>query len=127
MLAGTSPDHEWRNMVLTANCEKCGAPILSGEDLCPLCILVRKSGQESELTGSVYSFSIVHRGVSERFKSKIPYVLALVHVEGGGRLLSNIVDSPVDQIKIGARVRAILGEDPEGRPLVQFILSEVRE
>lgn len=85
------------------------------------------AGQEPVLRGSIYSFSVVHRGVSERFKAATPYVLALVDVEGGKRILSNIVDSPVERIAIGAEVEAISGEDPEGRPLVQFVLAEVRE
>jgi enoyl-CoA hydratase/carnithine racemase len=77
------------------------------------------------LTGRIYSFSVVHRGVSERFQARTPYVLALVDLDGGGRVLSNVVDSPAERLEIGAPVKAVLGEDPEGRQVVQFTLAEV--
>ena len=109
------------------NCVRCGVEMVSGEDVCPLCRLTELCRQESQIVGRIYSFSVVHRGMTMRFAAQAPYVLALVDVEPGLRLLSNIVDSPLEQIAIGSRVTTVLGEDPDGQSIVQFRLVEGSE
>ena len=55
---------------------------------------------ESGTRGAIYSFSVVQRGVGERFKAATPYVLALVDLHGGERILTNIVGSPVEHLPV---------------------------
>jgi len=53
--------------------------------------------------GSIYSFTVVHRPVDPaRFPS--PYVLAIVELDEGPRMLTNIVDCPPNEVEIGMRV-----------------------
>ncbi len=48
----------------------------------------------------------MHRAPTPAFKDLVPYVTAIVELEGGARLPSNLVDVPADpaQIRIGMAV-----------------------
>lgn len=52
--------------------------------------------------GTVYTFSVVHRPVSPDFEA--PYVLAVVDLDEGAAMLTNIVDCPPDAVRVGMPV-----------------------
>ena len=66
-------------------------------------------------TGTVATYSIVHRAVTPEWKSEVPYVVAMIELDEGVRLLSNIVDCTLDALCCGLRVRCRFVEttDPE--------------
>ena len=73
-------------------CDDCGSFVFFPRGLCP-------AGSSRSLTwrpvsgrGQVYSFTIVHRPTSPVFRDDVPYVVALVELEEGCRMMSNIVD-----------------------------------
>ena len=74
--------------------------------------------------GTVLSFSIVHRAVQPEWKGKEPYVIAMIALDAGVRMLSNIIGCQPADVTIGARVQACFVEttDPE-LGLVVFQLS----
>jgi uncharacterized OB-fold protein len=55
----------------------------------------------------VASFSIVHRGPTKAFKEISPYVLALIDLEEGVRLMLNILGEDREQVAIGDAVEII--------------------
>ncbi|MFT5445563.1 MAG: putative OB-fold protein [Gammaproteobacteria bacterium] len=57
--------------------------------------------------GKVASFSIVHRGPTKAFKEISPYVLALIDLEEGVRLMLNILGEDREQVAIGDPVEII--------------------
>jgi uncharacterized OB-fold protein len=71
--------------------------------VCPTCGS-NLAWRESSGDGKVVTFSIVRRAVQPEWKDKGAYVVAMIALDGGGRLISNIVDCDVDTVKIGARV-----------------------
>ena len=60
------------------------------------------------------------RGGAARLKDEVPYVVALVELDEGVRLMTNIVDCPVDQVAVGQKV--VLKWDPveDGRAVAVF-------
>jgi uncharacterized OB-fold protein len=66
-------------------------------------------------TGSVVTYSVVHRAVTPQWKSEVPYVVAIVELDEGIKLLSNIVDCERSALCCGLRVRCRFVEttDPE--------------
>ena len=52
--------------------------------------------------GVVASFSVVRRGISKAYEA--PYLVALVDLVEGPRMMSNIVDCDVDAVSVGAAV-----------------------
>ena len=90
--------------------------------VCPTCsseLVWRESNGE----GMVVTFSIVRRAVQPEWKDKGAYVVAMVTLDDGGRLISNIVDCDPDAVKCGARVTCAFVEttDPElGLPVFRL-------
>lgn len=54
----------------------------------------------------VYSFTVIRQVIdnSPAFQSDLPILLALVELDEGPRIYSNVSDVPLDRIKIGDRV-----------------------
>ena len=72
-------------------CDRCGSDDLHWETL---------SGE-----GVVHAFTIVHRAADPSLAAAVPYVVALVDLAEGPRLMTNIVDVPPDDVQIGMAVR----------------------
>ena len=73
---------------------------------------------EATPAGAVHNFTVVERAPSEAFKPDAPYVLALVDMEDGYRMMMNVVGCDPGIIEIGMAVRIIF-EDRHGQKLPQ--------
>jgi uncharacterized OB-fold protein len=56
-------------------------------------------------TGEVFTFTVVERNRMEGFAERVPYVVALVELPEGVKVLSNIVNVDPDAVEIGMPVR----------------------
>lgn len=95
-----------RGELLVQYCSHCDRRISPPEPVCPHCIRTELTWIKSKQTGTVYSYSVVHRSLGPGFPT--PYVLAVIDMDDGWSLLTNImVDDPVEHhmIKCGSRVR----------------------
>jgi uncharacterized OB-fold protein len=71
--------------------------------------------KESSGAGAVETFAIVRRAVQPEWKGKEPYVVALIRLDDGGRLFSNVIDCKPEDVRCGDRVTCTFVEttDPE--------------
>jgi len=95
--------HDGRLVV--QRCTTCGHTQLYPRDRCLVCRgpveWVEASGR-----GTVYSFTVIRQNYSRPFRDWIPYVVALVDLEEGPRVMTNIVECEPDAVRIGMAVRA---------------------
>ena len=88
-------------------CKKCSAVYLSERPTCAKCF-ARDQIKPFKLanTGELYVYSIVHRSFPG---IKVPYVSAVVDLDGGGTLKGNLVniDPEPEKIKLGMPVEVI--------------------
>lgn len=62
--------------------------------------------EESCKRGVIHSYTVVHRAPNAGFKAKVPYVIALVDLEEGPRLMLNVLDGADSAaLAIGASIR----------------------
>jgi uncharacterized protein len=112
-----SAAHEGR--LLVQRCEACGAYQLYPRDHCISCggpvDWVEASGR-----GTVYSFTVIRQNYSRPFRDQLPYVVALVDLEEGPRLMTNIVGCDADDLSIGMAVRATFEEVSEEAGIALF-------
>ncbi|TMW11972.1 nucleic acid-binding protein [Alloalcanivorax gelatiniphagus] len=73
--------------------------------------------------GTVASFIVVHKPGHPAFQDEVPYVVALIDLEEGPRMLSNVVGCAPDQVRIGQPVRVHWVEQG-GEVLPKFIPEE---
>jgi uncharacterized OB-fold protein len=111
-----------------SRCGKCGAVFLGTRDVCSKCG-TRGKLETTKLSneGHLYVYSIVHRsfpGVA------VPYVSAVVDLEGGGTVKGNLIGIDADPAKIamGMPVRVVykdaLGrKDREGNSYLSYFFE----
>jgi hypothetical protein len=58
---------------------------------------------EASGRGTVYSYTVVHRAANEAFADQVPYVIALIDLEEGVRLMTRLSPRPVS-VRVGAQV-----------------------
>ncbi|MEM0449203.1 MAG: Zn-ribbon domain-containing OB-fold protein [Methanomassiliicoccales archaeon] len=101
-------------------CGNCGKVFFPPRAICGVCH--RKSIGKMECfnlkgEGEVFSFAVVH-DAPRQFEIHKPYVVAMVRMDEGVMLTSQIIDVEPKEVHIGMRVRATLrrlGEDgPSG-------------
>jgi uncharacterized OB-fold protein len=70
--------------------------------------------------GIVYSFTIARRPTAPQWADAVPYAIAIVELEEGPHLTANIIDCPVDDVRIGMPVVAAFVDVTPDVTLVQF-------
>ena len=80
------------------NCSECGSIFLGERNVCSNCF-ARNSMQSIKLnnTGKLYSYSIVFRSFPG---IEVPYISAIVDLDGGGTVKGNLIDCEPDPDKI---------------------------
>ena len=88
--------------------------------MCGECHGVAFAWQELSGKGVVYSFVVTHQAVHPAFAGHTPLATVEVELVEGPRLISNLVDVPPEQVRIGLAVQASLEEVGEGVVLPFF-------
>jgi uncharacterized OB-fold protein len=87
---------------------------------CPACGSALLSWTTASGRGTVWSYSVVGRAVSEAFRASVPYVVALVALDEGPLMMSNIVDVDPADVSIGLAVTVCFEPIDDGRRLPLF-------
>ena len=72
--------------------------------------------------GEIYSFTYVHAPAGEAFKDDVPYVVALITLKEGARIISNIIVDKNEKIKIGDKVKVYFEKISEELTVPKFKL-----
>jgi uncharacterized protein len=102
-------------------CTTCGYRRHPAAPLCPECLSTGFEWARDDGTGSVWSFCVYHRAYDPAFAAAVPYNVALVELDSGPRMISNVLDVAPDELRIGLRVVADPREVAPGRYLVYFV------
>ncbi len=90
--------------LLVQVCVTCGHSQLYGRSICTACHGATLQWTEASGRGIVYSRTVIRQNPNDAFKHLLPFVVALVDLDEGPRLLTNIVGSLPDEVQIGDRV-----------------------
>jgi hypothetical protein len=85
-----------------AVCRNCGHRFMPGAPNCPQCWSGDPDFQSVSGRGEVVSFAVYRRTYHPAIPA--PYVVALVQLEEGPRMISNIVECAPEAVAIGIRV-----------------------
>ena len=105
--------------LMLPRCEACEFVIWYPRRFCPQCHSTDVQWTESAGSGIIYSYTICRRGTGA-YRDCVPYVLAYVELDEGPRVLTNIVDTDPDTIRVGQRVVAVFDPVRAGAALVRF-------
>lgn len=93
-----------RGSLLLKRCLDCRITHFYPRTVCPHCLSDRLDWVEASGRGVIYSFTVVHRAADPALAERVPYVVALVELEEGPRMMTNIVGCAPDAVRIGAPV-----------------------
>jgi uncharacterized OB-fold protein len=91
-------------------CNACGKFWFPPSRLCPLCLSGDVGWETVSGRGHIYSFVVFHRVYHPAFAGEVPYVVAIVELEEGPRMLTNIVGVPVDQVRCNMPVAVVFDD-----------------
>jgi uncharacterized protein len=91
-----------RGVLVHPRCASCARRFFTPQICCPQCLSEDWRWTESTGHGVVYSFAVCHRAPEPGFS--VPYVLAIVDLEEGWSMLSNIVGCAPEEVAIGMAV-----------------------
>ncbi|MEU6849642.1 Zn-ribbon domain-containing OB-fold protein [Actinacidiphila alni] len=109
--------------LLIQHCPACGTRQHYPRLVCRHCAATPEWEAASGL-GTVYTFTVVRQAGMPGFQDG-PYVIALIDLDEGPRMMGNITDCPVDDVRIGARVQAYQLRIADGIGLPQWRLAAV--
>jgi uncharacterized OB-fold protein len=73
--------------------------------------------------GKIFSFGVYHRVYQKGFEAEVPYVLAVVQLEEGPRLISNVVGCAPEQLRCDMSVEVFFEDVTEDMTLYKFRLA----
>jgi len=100
--------------LLIKKCSSCGAYHHYPRAICPHCFSDRTEWRDAAGTGTVYTYSVLRRGVP------VAYCIAYVTLDEGVSMLSNIVDCDLDAVRIGQKVKVVFKATDGGPPVPMF-------
>lgn len=110
-----------QDKLLLQHCRDCGAKQFFPRFLCTSCGSDNMDWVEASGKGTVHSFTVVHRAAFPEFQAQTPYIVALVDLEEGPRMMTNIVGDGALDVEIGEPVAVTFeARGDEGAKVPQF-------
>ena len=101
-------------------CGDCGVVRFPPALLCARCLSERSEWVQLSGRGHVFSWIVVHQSQHPAFNADTPYNVAIVELEEGPRLHTNLVDCRNDAIRIGMPVEVVFSKVGDDATLVRF-------
>ena len=89
---------------LVRHCNACGEDHFYPRPFCPKCWSDDVAWKEASGRGTLYTYSIVHANDLPPFNERVPYVAAVVELDEGPRVMTNIEDVDHADLRVGMRV-----------------------
>jgi uncharacterized OB-fold protein len=103
-------------------CVACGRHHWYPMKRCPHCYADAFEWTDIEGRVSLHSWTVVRKAFDPRFSDDLPYVVGLAEFAGlpGIRLITNIVECPLDALAVDMPLEPVFAAAYDGRPLVKF-------
>jgi len=97
-----------RHELCLPRCRTCDILIFFPRAVCPRCLGTELEWQRLSGRGTLHTFTVVHRGLKD-FPLGTPYVIAIVELVEGPRLMTNLVGIEADpaRVTIGMPVEVV--------------------
>ncbi len=96
-----------RHELYIQKCRDCGALRYYPRALCPQCLSSGTQWLRCSGKGKVYTFTVTHQNQAAGFRDSLPYVMAYVELAEGVKMLTNLVDYKLEEVKIGMPVEVV--------------------
>jgi uncharacterized OB-fold protein len=101
-------------------CDSCAHLRYPISPVCPQCIGTSATWVEVDGTGEVYSFGVFRHAYNDAWRGRVPYTVALVKLDAGPTLISNVVGIDPQEVQVGLRVTAVFERVTDDVAIPQF-------
>ena len=109
-----------KRTLMMPKCDACGTVAFPPTVACSTCERMQFTWTQMSGRGTVYSFVVYHRIYHPAFADKVPYVVAVVDIDEGPRLISNIVNMPIAEVTCDMPVSVVYDEVRDGYLIPKF-------
>ena len=103
-------------------CDACSHYVFYPRAICPHCSSEKLSWITATGKGTIYSYTVAHQAFGP-YADEVPFVVAIVELEEGVRMMTRIVGTPHEQVRIGAAVHVTFTPISEEITLPYFQLT----
>ena len=101
-------------------CTDCEQPFWYPRSRCPRCLGDGIEWREASGQGTVYALSVQHLPATPEMKDRVPYIVALIDLDEGPRMMSNVFGCDPADATVGMRVQVGWEDLDDGRRLPVF-------
>jgi uncharacterized OB-fold protein len=91
--------------LMIMRCGNCGTARIPSRSHCDNCLSGDFTWEEASGRGTVHTFAVMHQKYHPAFFPELPYNLAVVELEEGPRISTNLVDVRNEDIRVGMPVK----------------------
>ncbi len=92
---------------LIRHCSACGRNHFYPRHSCPHCWSEQCEWRRASGRGRIYSYTVIHHNDVPPFHEQVPYIVALIDLEEGVRVTSNIVECTPEVVHVGLPVEVV--------------------
>jgi hypothetical protein len=99
-----------RRELVVQRCGGCGTLRFPARVICSRCLGRDAGWVPVSGRGTVFSYAVMHQAAHPGFAAEVPYAVVVIELAEGVRLLSNLVDCPLDRIHVGLPVTVVFDD-----------------
>lgn len=104
-------------------CTECDHIRFPASILCPACHSMCAEWLKLSGRGTIYSYIVFRQAYHPAYQDEIPYVVAIIQLDEGPRMESNIIGAGLNEIKIGMTVNVFFEDVSDEISLPKFKMA----
>ena len=116
-------DHCRNHELRFQRCGDCGSWRHMPRESCRNCGSLEWSWERSSGKGTIYTWTVIHRALHPGFNNELPYAAVVIELDEGVRLVSHVVDVPVEALEVGVPVEVFFEDVTDEVTLPKFRLA----
>lgn len=109
-----------RHELMMPRCQKCDRFFFYPREECPRCFSRDPQWANVSGRGRLHSYTIVHQPANPAFQEDAPHVYAVIQLDEGPRMISNMVECEFDDLQVDMPVVAVYDDITPEWTLVKF-------
>ena len=109
-----------RHELLMPRCTMCDHVFFYPRSECPRCLSANLEWVKVSGRARLHSFTVVRQPANAAFRDDVPYVYAVVQLDEGPRLVSNLVQCDIDALRVDMPLEAVFDDVTPEWTLVKF-------
>ncbi len=93
--------------LLYQQCKDCGEVVFFPKAMCSNCMGHNLDWKESKGKGTIHTFTVTYESAPPEFAADCPYALAIINLDEGFSMMSNIVECDLEKITCDMPVEVV--------------------